>query len=98
VQFSGVPSSHQSYVEVPDWHKKTARASHGRSDKAGKRTVTSEIAEVTLRSLLYGLIQLTVLSVLVETADGLASASVTAAAGIDTTTVPLAVIPVTVTV
>jgi hypothetical protein len=46
----------------------------------------------------YGLIQLTVLSVLVEAADALASASVAAAAGIDTTTVPLAVIPVTVTV
>ncbi len=45
-----------------------------------------------------GLIQLTVLSVLVDAADGLASASVAAEAGMDTTTVPLPVIPVTVTV
>lgn len=46
----------------------------------------------------YGLIQLTVLSVLVEAADELASASVAAAAAMDTTTFPLPVIPVTVTV
>lgn len=59
----------------------------------------SAVAEVTVCLVLtYGLIQLTVLSVLVETAEALVSASVTADAGMDTTTVPLAVIPVTVTV
>ena len=51
-----------------------------------------------MRGHSYGLIQLTELSVLVDAADGLASLSVTAAAAMDATTVPLAVIPVTVTV
>ena len=55
-------------------------------------------AEVTVCLVRYGLIQLTVLSVLVEAADGFASPSVAAAAAMDTTTFPLPVIPVTVTV
>ena len=55
-------------------------------------------AEVTVCLVRYGLIQLTLLSVLVEAADGFASPSVAAAAAIVTTTFPLPVIPVTVTV